>query len=495
MTVDAPAPGVGERLNAWLNDPIDPLWERPTPTPRQVRNDVVGALVLGLLAVGVVALTKSMGMVLEGESTWRAYAAVAVMVVPLAMRRRFPLTVLLASSALFVVLSYLSPEASTQIAFQVSYFTALYAAVAWARDRRGLWIAMALVLLAMALWVVVSFTLTSSMDAMLTEAGNATGPLSPLTAAVLYSIVLNFAYFGGAIAFGRSSWRSALQRERLERQAVQIREQSVELARRAVVDERLRIARELHDVVAHHVSVIGVQAGAARKVLQKDPDRAAEALRVIEGASRSAVGEMRSLLGVLRSETHTDRESDSREPGPGLTDLGALVAEHARGGLDVRLTIVAEPGTLDAVPAPVALSLYRVIQESLSNVARHSSAGHARVTLRAVADGEGPGWVEVEIVDDGHGVAGTAGSGYGLRGIRERVALHGGEVEIGPREGSPGWRVRARMPLAAYPAVAASPAAAASAPTPAVAPSTAPAPSPQTLTTADVGSPSDVVAR
>lgn len=437
----------GARLNAWLNDPADPWWERPGPTPAQLRNDVAGALAFLVVALAMVAVAKSMGMRYESEETWRAYVATAAMILPLAARRRYPLAVLLASSGLFVGLSYLSPEAAFQIAFQVAYFTALYTAVAWARDRRPLWIAMGLVLLAMTLWVVAYFTVTAGFEEAAANYGEPDGPLPQLTAAVLYSAVVNLAYFGGAILVGRSSWRGALQRERLAAQAAQIREQAAELARRAVVDERLRIARELHDVVAHHVSVIGIQAAAARRVLPRDPGETAQALRTIESSSRDAVAEMRSLLGVLRSETGAGRE-DGRAPEPGLRELAELADTHRAAGLAVTLTVVEErEGDLLGLSGPLALCVYRVAQEALANVRRHSTAARVSVTVRTGTTTAATRWVEVEVVDDGAPRSGTAGSGYGLRGLRERVQLHSGEAEIGPREGARGWRVRARLPL------------------------------------------------
>ncbi|MEP7766142.1 histidine kinase [Sanguibacter sp. 25GB23B1] len=463
----APAPAhrgaVSERLNFWLNDPVEPLWERPRATPVQQRHDIYGALGLAAVAAVALVMSKSMSEAPDGESTWHAYAAVGVMIAPLAVRRRFPLAVLLVSSILFLVLSYAAPSAGYELSFQVAYFAALYAAVAWAPDRRMLWIAMALVLLTMTLWIVFTFTLASAYSELLrADEHDLAGPVAPLTAAVVYTALLNLAYFGGAIAAGRASWRSALQRERLGQQTDHIRDQADELARRAVVDERLRIARELHDVVAHHVSVIGVQAGAARTVLTRDPDAASEALRTIEASSRQAVGDMRSLLGVLRSETDTDRHSGPhRAPEPGLANLDELATVHRGAGLDVVVTVVEETGTLADVPEPVSLSLYRTVQESLSNVARHSTARHVQVSVRTGAGAAGTRptdpetasasqvhrWVEIEVVDDGQPRTGTAGSGYGLRGIHERVQLHRGEAEIGPRRAGSGWRVRVRLPF------------------------------------------------
>jgi signal transduction histidine kinase len=441
------------RLNAWLNDPADPHWVRPGPDARQLRQDVVGTALFLVVALGMLVVSKSMGMRIDGEETWRAFVAMALMILPLAVRRRFPLVVLLTSSALFLGLSYLSPEAAMQITFQAAYFAALYAAVAWAPDRRLLWLANALVLLTMALWVVITFTMTATYERVTDSYGQPDGPLGQMSAAVLYSIAVNLAFFGGAILVGRSSWRGALQRQRLAAQADQIRHQSGELARRAVVDERLRIARELHDVVAHHVAVIGIQAGAARRVLGKNPDAATDALRTIEGSSRDAVAEMRSLLGVLRSETDLAQEGAERAPEPDLAGLRALVESVSEAGIAVELRCVEErPGDLEDVPGPLGLSIYRTVQESLANVARHSTATRALVTLRTGTDRDGtdgpaPRWVEVEVIDDGRPRGGTEGSGFGLRGIRERVALHGGDAEIGPRRTGNGWRVRARFGL------------------------------------------------
>nr|WP_228720992.1 histidine kinase [Arthrobacter sp. 260] len=246
-----------------------------------------------------------------------------------------------------------------------------------------------------------------------------------------------------------SSWRNALQRTQLAEQAVLLSEQAEELARRAVVEERLRIARELHDVVAHHVSVIGVQAGAARRVIDKRPDVAVESLRTIEQASRQAVTDMRNLLGVLRSESAEPGTANDggRRPEPGLDDLEELARQHRELGLTVSFGRVEDiPGALAEISAPLALSLFRTAQESLTNVRRHSTAGSAVMTLRTGRAGE-QRWVELETVDNGMPRATSeTGSGFGLQGIRERVALHRGTAEIGPRSEG-GWRVRARFLL------------------------------------------------
>ncbi|MBO0908451.1 sensor histidine kinase [Arthrobacter sunyaminii] len=443
---------VRERLRKKNDDD----WERPAPTPDQVRRDVIGTAAVILVAAIALETSRGFGAVGgEDRPFWLQYLVLALMVVPLALRRRLPISVLLVSSLLFFLLSTYMPAISTQLAFQAAYFASIYSAVAWARDRRMLRLALAAVIAAMALWLILGFTVSSAYDSFFENlkenapAGDETygGLLPPLASYAVYSFLINAAFFGGAILFGLTSWRSAHQRERLAEQAGQLRAQSAELAHQAVVNERLRIARELHDVVAHHIAVIGVHAGAARRVMEKKPEAAAGALQTIEDSSREAVQEMRSLLGVLRAGDETDPAGDGalRRPEPGLADLDTLVAEHLANGLQVTFTRVEDtPGALDAVAAPLALSVYRTVQESLANVRRHSTAGSAVVALRSGST-DGVRWLEVETVDDGlPRTGGQPGSGFGLRGIRERAALHGGTAEIGPRPGG-GWRVRVRF--------------------------------------------------
>ncbi|MCC9144589.1 MULTISPECIES: sensor histidine kinase [unclassified Arthrobacter] len=431
-------------------------WERPGPTREQQRHDIIGTIVLLLVSAFILEVSRGIGAVAgETKPIWLQHLAMALIILPLAVRRRYPVAVMLACSAVFLGLGLLVPSVSMQMTFQAAYFASLYTAVAWAKDRRMLWLGTTVVIAVMALWVILSFTVSSSYDSVLERImeGDDTyrGFLPPLVSLAIYNFAINAAYFGGAIMFGMNAWRSAHQRELLLTQSAQLEVQAAELARQAVLDERLRIARELHDVVAHHIAVIGVQAGAARRVLEKKPGAAAGALQTIEGSSREAVEQMRSLLGVLRSGEQPGSESDGgarRAPEPGLADLPALVAEHGQLGLSVSYHRSEDvPGALDRVPAPMGLSIYRTVQESLANVRRHSTAGSAVVALRTGTTGEGRAWVEVETVDDGRPRTGsTAGSGFGIRGIRERADLHGGIAEIGPRSGG-GWRVRVRFPV------------------------------------------------
>lgn len=459
--IDSPASAAGTRMSGtrprpWAARPQRPVsddWERPAPTREQRRRDVLGSALV--LLVSAVLLESSRGFGAMGGDDrpfWLQHLVMALLVLPLALRRRFPVTVLLVASGLFLGLSLYMPNLGAQVGFQVAYFAAIYAAVAWARNRRLLRLALVLVIAAMALWLLLSFTVSNSYENFIQDIGEQDethhGLLPTMASYALYTLLINAAYFGGAILFGLISWRSAHQREQLTRQAEQLRIQSAELAHQAVVKERLRIARELHDVVAHHIAVIGVHAGAARRVLAKKPETTAAALQTIEDSSREAVEEMRSLLGVLRTSDEGEPGDDDgahRRPEPGLAELEALIEEHRANGLQVSFHRIEDvPGALDSVSAPLALSIYRTVQESLANVRRHSTAGAAVVALRTGSTG-GDRWLEVETVDDGRPRPGTSsGSGFGLRGIRERAALHGGVTEIGPRAGG-GWRVRVRF--------------------------------------------------
>jgi len=431
-------------------------WERPGPGATGLRRDMWAALGFLVLALMMQELVQSLTEQDQAAPRTAAYAVTASLVLPLLVRRRWPITVMLVSSAAFMIAG--QGETATvamQLCSQLGYFLALYSAVAWAPNRRGLWMALGLALLAMALWLVLSFFTSDLLDSAgrrLVE--NPAGILDPLTALPLYTFLVNLLYFGGAIFLGLTSWSNAYANLLVSEQARRIAAQSEELAERAVSEERLRIARELHDVIAHHISSVGVQASAARLVQQRDPAQAAELMRGIESSARTAVGETRALLGVLR-ETHTPLDEANprgqRHPEPSLAQLEELIEHNAGLGLRVQLIRAEhEPGYLDTLPQGLSLALYRISGEALANVRNHSTAGAVRLTLRSGRDAQGA-WVEVEATDEGTARPNTAGSGFGLRGIRERAKLHHGQVEIGPRA-ERGWRTRARLRVAGAPA-------------------------------------------
>ena len=207
--------------------------------------------------------------------------------------------------------------------------------------------------------------------------------------------------------------------------------------REAVAAERAAIARELHDVVAHHMSVMVVQAGAARAVGESDPAAASDALRQIETSGRTGLAEMRRLLGILKAEG----DGDGRAPQPGLADLGELLDSMRATGLAVEAVV---EGSTMPLPPGVDLSAYRIVQEALTNALRHAGGASARVLVRYE-----PAALELEIADDGLGPPdGPSTQGQGLIGMRERAQLFGGAFEAGPRPGG-GFLVRARLPFEA----------------------------------------------
>jgi len=215
------------------------------------------------------------------------------------------------------------------------------------------------------------------------------------------------------------------------------REREEENARQAVINERVRIARELHDVVAHHVSVMGIQAGGARRVLPQQPEKAQEALSLIESSSRQAVSELHRLLGFLRQ----GQQASELNPQPSLRQLSTLVNDMQEAGLPVEMKI---EGVERPLPPGIELSAYRIIQEALTNTLKHAGAAKATVTIRYVNSA-----VELEIVDNGKGLTRADGQefrGKGIMGMRERVSLHGGRFEAGNMPDG-GFSVRVTLPV------------------------------------------------
>jgi signal transduction histidine kinase len=225
--------------------------------------------------------------------------------------------------------------------------------------------------------------------------------------------------------------READVAQRLALQAEQDRE---EQARLAVGEERARIARELHDVVGHSVSVMTVQAAAVRRLLEPDQDREREALLVVEQTGREALAEMRRMVGVLRRP----EEAPALAPQPSLEHLDRLVATTREAGLPVQVRV---EGTPTQLPPALDSTAYRIVQEALNNAVKHANAARAEVVVRY-----GNGSVELIVSDDGRGDGDGGGSGHGLVGMRERVSVYGGELEAGPKAGG-GFRLRATLPV------------------------------------------------
>ncbi|MBF8193027.1 sensor histidine kinase [Nonomuraea sp. K274] len=350
------------------------------------------------------------GLLVEGMRAPDApgTALVVLACLPVAARRRWPLGALCAGLAPETLLTVSGYGAGLS---GLSGLVLLYSVA----SNRGLAVALAGLLVTV---------VTYAFGAM-------AGPISVgLSDHVVATMVL-VAVWGA----GRSLRLRRAYLEELRDRAARLERAHAADTRAARAEERARIARELHDVVAHHVSVMTVQAAAARKVLAADPDLAREALSAIEHTGRMAMTEMRNIVGVLRTDARAELG-----PQPGMLDLPALVEQMREAGLPTTLLVEGEPRPL---PAGVNLAAYRLVQEGLTNSLRHAGSGaKAVVTVR-----HEPRELDVRVADDGRGADGPARrSGHGLVGIRERVALYGGILNIGPRPGG-GFEVRARFPL------------------------------------------------
>jgi signal transduction histidine kinase len=358
-----------------------------------------------LLLDAAIALALSAAYIgfLGHHGHWQLGVVLALLqTLPLLVRRRYPLWVLgsTAVAATAFTLVYSSP---LPFAVAVAVYT-----VAAQLDRRTSLAASA----------------AASMLLIAAAAGNGEGDK-----VLGFAILLAASWvFGDNLGTRRAYMRALEERaERLER------DQEAERAR-AVAEEQARIGRELHDVIAHNVSVMVVQAAAANDVFDTRPERAREALRAIEAIGRSALTELRRLLGYVHGD------DTSYAPQPGLDQLGELLAQVRSAGLavDVRVDGVPRP-----LPAGVDLSAYRVVQEALTNTLKHAHATRADVDLRYTA-----GELVVQVRDDGVGRGNGAGAGRGLVGMRERIGLFGGSLDAAPAPGG-GFVVAVRFPLGA----------------------------------------------
>ncbi len=338
-----------------------------------------------------------------------ALALVAVACLALAWRRRYPVTVLAVSVAAVAVYSLLG---YVNGAVLIAPVLALYAVATQVSVRRA--VAAAAVTLAVLMAV--------------TAANNPFGQISGGGFDLIPFMVVAALFAGIAVANRRAYVASISDRAEQD-------------ARRRVDEERLRIARELHDVVAHTMATINVQAGVAAHVLPTQPEAVAEALQAIKSASKEGLRELRAILNVLRQADDTDPV----QPAPGLAQLDALVEGARRAGLPITLAVTGERFSL---PAAVDLAAYRIVQESLTNVIRHAGPADAAVKLRYHPDE-----IAIDVTDTGQGptagpgplaVGGTAG--HGQAGMRERAAAVGGTVQAGPRPGG-GYQVTARLPV------------------------------------------------
>lgn len=437
-------------------------WVRPRPGRTGYRNDLLLALALAVGTTISLVLFRATGT--YGDTPgWQSMLWVVGVTMPLAFRRRWPEAVAVVSSLAFVAAFVF--ETGEMLFSQICLFVSIYSVGAWGRNRRVATVVRAVIVSGMLAWVFWQLIYYSAVQDYLPELPRE-GALSPYLAYGLINIITNLLYFGGAWFFGDSAYRSARARALLEQRTVELAEERERTKQQAVALERVRIARELHDVVAHHVSVMGVQAGAARRVLERDPAQASLSLSAIEQNARIAVEELHLLLGTLRSDQAEPGAAPAHQSSStrGIEQLPELLADAAAGGLPVTLSVIGEPRS---VPGGISLSVYRVAQEALTNARKHGGGGvRADLRVRYLADA-----LELEVSDTGVGAsarggaanATAGGSGLGHIGMRERVAAVGGRIEIGPRTRG-GYLVRASFPIPLHAPVAA-PAAPPSAPT------------------------------
>jgi signal transduction histidine kinase len=375
-------------------------WARPD---HHWWTDIALALAIGvvaILATHLAAQTQPERKTLDATGTALLIVGAAALVV----RRRYPVVALCvaeASMLLFWLLGY--PRGPVLLAVAIVVFTAATAgrrAVAWAALLTG-------------------FAGIALLPRLL---GDESAPSPPVSVALAgWMVVL--------------AVTAEVVRVRREREVAALRSRLEEERRRAS-DERVRIAREVHDVVAHSISVINVQAAVALHLIEERPAQVRIALTEIKDVSKDALRELRSVLAALRQPD----EPPERAPAPSLVNLDELITRTGAGGLEVRTEIV---GPLEPLPASVDLAAFRIVQEALTNVIRHAGTGTA--TVRVVHDGE---MLVLEVEDDGHGLPSNAATGHGtgIQGMRERAAALGGALAAGPRPGG-GFRVLARLPL------------------------------------------------
>lgn len=427
---------------------------------------LVAALTVGSLIFAI--LYEGSGFWEFKAPLWVVCILSVVVTVPLVWRRRFPNFIAWFITTLYVtaqILQMMEPGVS-----QIVLFTSVYAIGAFRYSQRAAFISRCLLCLAILIYVIVSAALQFQ------DLGDLT--FVQFAAATGVTFLINTVFFGGAWLFGNRAWKQRRLLEELRAANEEVREQEQQLTRQALDLERVRIARELHDGVAHHIAGVGIHAAAARRSLEKNPAKAKESLQVIESSTRETVDELRALVYTLRetdSSTDVTAATDgtaatggqtaekladaataaSTKGNPSLGDLPELIESARRFDQTVEYATIGDPRPLTPI---TEMSIYRVIQESLTNCSRYAGVG-AEVDVRLRY---GSTDLEVEVSDsrpsrgsvtsgstetraEVKGLAKSEGLGLGIVGMRERMTALGGSLEAGPKSRG-GWIVRARIP-------------------------------------------------
>lgn len=370
------------------------------------------------LLIGALAIAAMLELIIGRNSPgapsttlWFAVPAVAFTVLPLFARRQFPFA---APAAYWLLATGLSFADGVLIPSMVSLFPVGMASaflLGNLRESRRAWTGLAIVL------------------------GGITTVVYNIPGHATAELIFIPVDFGISWAAGFALRERAEKAEAAEIRATQAEREREAAARVAVAEERARIARELHDIVAHSMSVMVLQVGAVRHKLPADLEEDRDALRSVEGTGRTALSEMRQLLAAMRP----DGDEAELGPQPGLDRLDALLEDVGRAGLPVELHV---DGDAVELPRGIELSAYRIVQEALTNALKHAHASDADVTVRY-----GPHEFEIEVRDNGHGASANDGLGHGLVGIRERVKIYGGEMTVGNGNGG-GFVLSTRFPIA-----------------------------------------------
>jgi signal transduction histidine kinase len=369
------------------------------------------AVILAITGIGVAGAILGRGHEIGPEGPlWFDVLALLAIILPLLARRRFPFG---APAAMGVAAAATSFVDKTVVPFDGVTFIVGCAAlflVGSLRDRAQ---------------AVAGLAVAEGVLAVVVHNGPGVHVGDFVVATIIFGIVWTIAF-----AVGRKSVEADEARERAIRAELE-REQRAHVA---VADERARIARELHDVVGHSVSVMTVQASAVRRLLKPEQERERQALLIVEQTGREALAEMRRMVGVLRRP----EEAPALAPQPSLEHVERLIESAREAGLAVDLRVEGEAVQL---PAGVDLTAYRLVQEGLTNALKHAEASRAEVLVNYAE-----GHIELTVSDDGRGVGNGDGGGHGLVGMRERVSVYGGELDAGPRPGG-GYELRAKLPL------------------------------------------------
>ena len=405
------------------------------------KGDVYIVIALAALSIVFAVLFSATGQWPFKAPLWVLFLCSILLTAPLLFRRRYPSQVAWTQAAVFVtsqILGTMEPQAA-----QFILFMGMYSIGAWQTNRRAAFFSRVFLCLGILIYMVFM---------MLSQVG-AVGEMTVLqfAAASGVNLLVNVAFFGAAWLFGNRAWKQRQLMSELRAANKEVRAQERQLTSQALDLERVRIARELHDGIAHHITGVGIHAAAARRSLEKNPDKARESLKTIESSTRETVDELRALVYTLRDTDDSSTGEHNTEGNPGLGDIPELIDASRRSGQQIDVVTIGEPRPLTPI---TEMSIYRVIQESLTNCRRHAGS-HAEVDVRLrygttdleveVSDTRFPGGLHEEAHPESEPPAKQPGLGLGIVGMRERMSAMGGSLEAGPKSRG-GWLVRAQIP-------------------------------------------------